>query len=350
MEKILISGAGIAGLSAAAALSQAGIPFRIIERNESFEQRGYAMTVQGEGLNAAEELGIIGKIRDSGVKRVIERIEDCQGRSISERSPDSSKEGYTIARNDLHRLLMDMVTEVEFGNSITEIRTVENRKEVLFSDGSMEVFDLVVAADGINSALRSMINSTPCVFDTGLSVWNVKVKDYSPAVIEVWDKKKIAALYPLPGELSVSFFVKKSFKQISESGNRKEDILLHFKDCTNTTLKRVLEKCGDEIFFGSVRNVITPVWYKDGILLIGDAAHGISPLSGMGANLAMADAVTLGKVLSNEDLNMESFVQYRKKEAYKAFKTGEKRKRRALRKAPLSVLRDRRIKFKPWIY
>lgn len=308
------------------------------------------MAIQGEGIDAAKELGILEEIRKWGVERVIQRIERCDGTAITSNAPAAKGEGYTISRNQLHQILLKKVHNIEFGISAEKIKNADNGKEVEFSDGKKEIFDLVIAADGINSILRPLLNPGKSVFNSGLSVWNVHVKDYFPTIIEIWNNRLIAAFYPLPEGTSVSFFVKKPFTSIKESGSRKEDIKHFFKDCTHPEIERILEKCDDGIFFGSVRNVITPTWYRDRILLTGDAAHGVSPLSGMGANLAMADAAGIGKGLSEPEIHMDDFVQYRKQEAYKAFKTGQKRKRRALLKAPLSIVRNRTISSGNWNY
>ncbi len=308
------------------------------------------MAIQEEGINAARELGILDDIREWGVERDIQRIERCDGRVITSNNPATKGEGYTINRNQLHQILLKKVQNIEFGISAETIKDADNGKEVEFSNGTVEKFDLVIAADGINSALRPLLNPGKSIFDTGLSVWNVHVKDYFPTIIEIWNKRLITAFYPLPEGTSVSFFVKKPFTSIKESGSRKEDIKHFFKDCTHPEIGRVLEKCDEGIFFGSVRNVITPRWYRDRILLIGDAAHGVSPLSGMGANLAMADAAGIGKVLSEPEIHMDDFVQYRKQQAYKAFKIGQKRKRRALLKAPLSIIRNTTISSGNWNY
>ena len=348
--KILVSGSGISGLSAAMALENKGFPFRIIERKDAFESRGYAMSIQGEGLSAAETLGILDSLKQAGKERIIEEIKICTGKTVTSRRPKRNPAGLTISRRVLHETLSRSIGGIEFGISIKETAWIGNKRHVTFSDGSEDIFDLIIGADGINSFLRDIINRKAVVENSGLSVWNIHVPDYYPKIVEVWNRESIIALYPLNEGLSVSFF---STKAAGES-----DFISLFKDCMPKEVAYSIDYCAPDIFFGAVRNVHTPVWYKEGILLIGDAAHGVSPLTGMGANLAMTDAVKLAEVLSGvsggkgiiSESNFLPFIQERKKIARKAYRTGIRRQKRALLTPPLSWIRDYRIRNREWEY
>ncbi len=354
--KILIAGAGISGLAAAISLSGKGIPFRIIEQKKEWEKRGYAMAVQGEGIDAAASLGIIRDIRTTGVKRTLKKIETYNGKLITSRVPEQQGENYTVTRNFLHTVLARKVSNVEFGLSIKEASYTGGKQHVMFSNGTEDTFDLIIGADGINSPLRDSINTGSSIRYAGIGVWNLMIKDYFPDSIEIWDKNTLIAFYPLKEGTSVSLFSRLPGTYFSSMEERKNDILARFKGYRQKAVTSLLQNAEPDIFFGSVRNVQAPVWFDNGIILIGDAAHGVSPLSGMGANLAMADAVGLAEILSSgfssdaTHNNLMRFINKRKAAAEKAFKTGNRRKKRAFLQAPFTLFRNHRINSRPWRY
>ncbi len=356
--KVLIAGAGISGLAAAVACAQKGIPFRIIERKPRWEQRGYAMTLQGEGIAAAEALGILTAVRQSGVVRTIERIETSRGKLITSIEPVHEGESYTITRSFLHSVLAEKVSYVEFGTVIEHISPSGRRHHVRFSNGTADTFDLIIGADGINSPLRSRLNSGSCIQYSGLGVWNVMAGHHFPNIIEIWGNHSIIAYYPLKEGVSVSFFAEVPDSYFSSTAERRNDILSRFGKYGTGRIALLLKNSEADIFFGSVRNVTAPRWFDKGIILIGDAAHGVSPLSGMGANLALADAVGVADILSTVPFtdsrtlqrDLLAFTKKRKTKALRALKRGEKRKKRALMKAPFSWIRNYAVKSRPWIY
>ena len=356
---ILITGAGIGGLSAAAALENKGIYCRIIEKTPGLGNRGYAMTIQGEGIAALETLGLLEKIKNRSVKRIISSIITPGGKTITSIPPSSMGEGYTIPRDSLHRILKNNVRSIDFGLSVSEInRRPDGQLEVQFSDKSKEVFNYIIAAEGINSVLRQRVSNKNGVVYSGFSVWNVRIPGYFPEIIEIWSRKKIAAFYPLKEGVSVSFFKKISPAYQSPEKYRKRELLRFFGDMKVDSVRYIINTVTDNIFYSPVRSIRIPSWYKDGIILIGDAAHGVSPLTGMGANLAIADSVALAEILSEYkertpgemENKIKNHSTERKKEAENAYRTGSLRAERAFAQFPASLIRNHNLKKTPWEY
>lgn len=97
-------------------------------------------------------------------------------------------------------------------------------------------------------------------------------------------------------------------------------------------------------------------WNKGEITLIGEACHSLSSLSGLGANLAMADAAGLAQLIKESETDydlpgrLEVFNQKRKIEADKAYSISKFRTRRSMLNFPETLLRNRDMKRSGWEY
>ncbi len=361
--RILIIGAGISGLSLAINLKKLNIPFRIIEKQTRWNKKGLAMAIQGEGLKAASSMEILEDIKLKGNNRNLKRIENSKGKVLKRMNPDPLDQSFIIPRDILHEALRLKVSTIEMDLSVSEFKEIQDSIDVSFSDGSTDCFSMVVGADGINSKTRNLIRNSQApgspdssVLYSGSVIWGLTVKKKCNEIIEVWGSSGICALYPVSEGTVISFFKKAPESFRNSRSERADNLKKYFSPYPQPVIHEVLNNLPEDIFFDHVRYTRPHKWNKGRITLIGDACHSLSPLSGLGANLAMADAAGLAQVIKDSETDgnilrrLELFNQKRKITADKAYSISKLRTRRSMLKFPGNLIRNRDMKRSEWIY
>ncbi|KAL3442509.1 hypothetical protein BJX65DRAFT_225458 [Aspergillus insuetus] len=174
--KILITGAGISGLALAHCLSHPSLnnthnyEVTVIERAPTLRATGLQVDLRGPGIEVLHRMGLAEPFRKLSVAEQGLRLVDRKGTSWGFFGTNRSGKGvqsftsdWEIMRGDFCRLLYEACegrsgVRFAFGVHVVEVREIEDEEvEVVFSDGKVERFDIVVGADGLWSKMRRMI-------------------------------------------------------------------------------------------------------------------------------------------------------------------------------------------------
>lgn len=310
----LIIGGGIAGMSAAIALDEAGVRVRLIDRDPNWGVYGAGITITGPTLRVMKRLGILDDVMKEGWTSADIRACDPDGNLISDIAGTSSVgDGIPgaggIMRPALHRLLSDRIRTagIEVSLGLTVVRMSDTApRAVTFSDGTTATFDLVVGADGIFSETRkALFPELPGPRYVGQVCWRLMAPRH-PCI----DRRT----YFLGGPMKVGMnpvSPTEMYMFLLEPVEKPEWIADHD---LHTRLSRLMEGYGGVV--ADVRASLTPrsniiarpletvvcppPWYRDGVVLIGDAAHATTPQLASGAGMAMEDGVVLGECAASE--------------------------------------------------
>src|SRR4051794_16916065 len=144
--RILIVGGGIAGLSAAIALRQAGFAPELIERRSAWQPAGSGIVLHANAMRVLHRLGLGEAVKRDGAVLRRWSFADARGGALFETDLDSlwgdTDLTVGIPRPRLHELLIDAA------------RDVPCRLGVDVSEVDRDAFDLVVGADGVHSTVR----------------------------------------------------------------------------------------------------------------------------------------------------------------------------------------------------
>jgi 2-polyprenyl-6-methoxyphenol hydroxylase-like FAD-dependent oxidoreductase len=314
MIKVLISGAGIAGLSFALRLRQRGLSPVVVERSPELRDGGYMLGLSDPGLDAAERMGVDELRAARHVPRRLVYVGPTgqerfaiDGVAIERLVGDRE---FNLMRGDIERALYDRVrreVEVRFGASVNSLEETRDGVVVRLSDGEEIGCDLVVGADGLHSQVRALhfgpeeglvrpLGARVAAFlldrsgfpdaELGTSYWLTEVG-------------RAAALGAVNEKALVAFFIWQTDGR-PRIGTVEEELHSAFAGAGwQVPAMLDLLPTANDVYFDEVAHVVMPHWSDGRIVLLGDAAFAVSLFAGRGATLAMAGAFVLADALAD---------------------------------------------------
>lgn len=326
--KIIIQGAGIAGCATAAAMALHGHEVTVLEKRKSILTEGAGILLHSNALKSLDHLYLLDQILAEGHSLkghtlFLDKDSTPLGEVIYS-SIDPKYPAYTgINRQKFLKILYNRACELganfQFNTSIETLESHHNGVEISLN-GSTHKADLLIAADGTYSAIRSMLWPECNPVYTGFGLWHSMHKRH-PLVNE-----KIVAVAPGKrfGIIPLSnsqMYIWGSFPEPEKVRISKQDqpsvMREKFHGLTGF-LGDVISEINHDTYvhYTAVDQVtVTGPWHKNRILLIGDAAHASLPFMAQGGAMALQDAVTLGnlsKNITNIDSALNTFTERRR--------------------------------------
>jgi 2-polyprenyl-6-methoxyphenol hydroxylase-like FAD-dependent oxidoreductase len=154
--RVLVIGAGIAGLAAARVLSTRVGHVEVVERGPNRAEDGFGIYLPGNATRAFDRLGLGDAVAGAAVHITHQRFLDHRGRLLGEVDVDDAWRGVgpcrAMPRSALHRVLLDGAAGVpiRWGVAAGAVAEAGDGVVVSFDDATEERYDLVVAADGVH--------------------------------------------------------------------------------------------------------------------------------------------------------------------------------------------------------
>ncbi|MCX4775216.1 FAD-dependent monooxygenase (plasmid) [Streptomyces sp. NBC_01260] len=322
--RVLIVGAGIAGMAATIALRRTGVSVDLIDVAPDGTVLGAGLTITGPTLRALWQLGVYDEVAAQGYVGEGIRVCGVDGTYIRDiptpMPPGAGVRGSGgIARPTLYGILSSHVlacgVRPRFGRSVDKITQDADGVDVVFDDGTMGRYAMVVGADGINSRTRHQVfPGAPEPAYTGQSVWRVFVPR-PPGV----DRRH----YFLGGEVKVGwtpvsatqmylFAVERTprrFREPHELPGGLAGLLEPYGGHVATFRESIREDT--EIAYRPLESFSLPgPWHRGRVILVGDAAHPTTPQLASGAGIAVEDALVLAEELARHGEVPEAFAAF----------------------------------------
>ena len=308
MKKVLIIGGGITGLTLALPLKKLGISVVIHEKYNHYQNQKTGFQIWSYAIKILQDLGV--PVDEVGAPLEALRIHGRKGRFVCEMPIGSvsrlhGANSYEINRYRLSELLSRMVGDnLILGSECISVSSVDSQAIATFADGSSDQGDILIACDGSNSVVRKFIHPGVQLRMLGSGGWISVIDQRLPLLplntqMEFWQPGMKAGVADL-GHGETRWYV--AFKNYIPSADesKKDQILNRLKplpemimsclECTDED-QMVPTQAGDLL-------ALSP-WYRDRVLMIGDAAHATSPYAGMGACSAIADAALLADLIGS---------------------------------------------------
>jgi 2-polyprenyl-6-methoxyphenol hydroxylase-like FAD-dependent oxidoreductase len=334
MPRTIIIGGGLSGLCLAHGLTRAGADVVVCERDTSADVRGqgYRLTIDEVGSAALhaclpESLYEFIRATSSSDRESGEFLFlDAQAREIARFTFDNRERERRgeitgqVDRKSLRQALLSGLPNLRFGKKFTRYELLRNSVRVQFEDGTSDEAELLVGADGTNSAVRRQLLPKAIPRDTGIRAIFGRTW---------WDDVTLPALRPLLeraglmmlGPNGVIFFATAMrFVQPSETRNyvmwavaardaglcasldpvALRDVALRKIAGYDADVARLVGACDPQ------ETVLVPIramtrvapWSAPRVTLVGDAIHAMPPFGAHGANTALRDAKLLADRLS----------------------------------------------------
>lgn len=309
MRNILIVGGGIGGLSAGIAFKKAGFEVEIVEINSEFNVYGVGIIQQANALRALDALGVADEAMRRGSPYGLVKL--CAPTGFSFAQTGIPPIGRFPSHNGIsRRILHDVLYEETIANNVKirmglSVESIENNPEsakVTFTDGSNAEYDLVIGADGIYSKVRSLIfgEFTPKYINS--SVWRYPFKRHPnlETGYMFFGKKTKLGLIPMTAETMYMFVVSSEGEDnpFIPEAELVPILKQYVSEFPAPMVQDIVEQITDpkRIIYSPLKTLMMPTpWYKNRVVMIGDAVHATIPQLGSGAALAIEDAVVLAE-------------------------------------------------------
>ncbi|KAA0593196.1 2-polyprenyl-6-methoxyphenol hydroxylase-like FAD-dependent oxidoreductase [Azospirillum lipoferum] len=311
MSSVLIIGGGIGGMATAIRLRQLGHTVKLIDIDPHWRVYGAGITVTAPTFRAFRRLGLFDRIMEQGACVIGHELFHYSGAPIHRFDDPELEPGLPAAggimRPVLHRIMSSEVrrlgVDVALGVGAERIVNRPDRVDVTFTDGTMQSFDLAVAADGIYSKTRSMlfanaVTPTP----NGQGSWRIvarRPEGFTRTQFYV-GHENLVGINAVSRDEVYLFILNpdpdRRWVEPTEQPAMVRKLLADFGGAVAAIRDAVSMSCS--IVYRPLEAALQPPpWHSGRVVLIGDAAHATTPHLASGAGSAVEDAMVLGEEL-----------------------------------------------------
>ncbi|WP_369373115.1 FAD-dependent monooxygenase [Streptomyces sp. cg36] len=302
----IVAGGGIGGLAAGLALTRSGWRVKVLERAATFGEVGAGLSLWPNGVRALDALGVGDQVREQALAETRAGVRDTAGRWLSRTDTQELADRFgPLVMVHRARLLDILRAALPAGtlcaaNEVTRVGPRDRGVEVEHG-GTASRADLLVAADGIRSTVRSALwPQAPGPRYAGYTTWRLVVDagQRLPVGGESWGRGERVGIAPLPDGRTYLFCVANAPEGQREPGRELDAIRRRFGHW-HDPIPQLLAAADEESVLRHDIHALPPLasFVSGRAVLLGDAAHAMTPNLGQGANQALEDAVTLAALL-----------------------------------------------------
>jgi salicylate hydroxylase len=313
---VVIVGGGIGGLFAANALIARGLHVAVYEQAAAIGEIGAGVFLTPNSVRHLERIGLgpavsrwgarVGPdsryFRHDGVPIAPVQVTDSSGWNAT----------FGMHRADLVAMLADSLPSetVHTGHRCSGFEQDGNKACVSFANGVSAEADIVIAADGIHSTLRPyIVQSSEPVFSGSVAyrglVPHERVPHWPTDRWQMWlGKGKHFLAFPVRAGKLVNYVgFTPTDEQMKESWSAagEPNILRETFAGWDQRISQLLEQVQVTFRWALYDREPLPIWTKDRLTLLGDAAHPMLPHLGQGANQSIEDGMALATILASAD-------------------------------------------------
>ncbi|MFI0350729.1 FAD-dependent oxidoreductase [Actinomadura sp. 9N407] len=314
-RRVLIVGGGLSGNGLTVLLRRAGIEVDLVEIRPDWNVvSGSGITLQGNALRVLREIGVwddveahgygfgsLGLIAPDGT--VLHAMEDLPT------GGDDLPATAGMRRPDLQRAMADAVRAsgppARLGVTVESID--EASGEVAFSDGTSGRYDLIVAADGVHSAVREMIGVPDRPVPTGMGIWRTtapRPDEVTRTDLAYGGPCYIAGYCPTSETTLYAYLVEPNRDRSALDPASYADEMRGLAEGYGGAWKQIRESITDPAqvnYTWFTQLLVEGPWHSGRVVLAGDSAHACPPTLAQGAAMSLEDVLVLAELLTTRD-------------------------------------------------
>ncbi len=313
-RRVVIAGAGIAGLALALALRRREIGVLVLDRFDAPPDGGLALNLPGNAIRALGMLGVGDELVRLGRSVARREYRTSSGRLAFAVDEEAFWTGVAPSRVIRRRDLFDLLSRglpdgvVRWGRAVKLVRQTPEGAEVLLDDGSVESGSLVVGADGVHSVARAGVidvgdgnGAAPRTSVLSAASWRFMAPNPGVNDWVVWSGTRgVFLLIPLDEREVYGFASAARGGAVDADPRWLLDTFSNFPPPVTQVVKSVLAD-RSSLYHSPIEEVRIPRWTRDRVVLIGDAAHATAPVWAQGAAMAVEDALVLAELLASHE-------------------------------------------------
>ena len=315
--RIAIIGAGMGGLATAAALHRFGIQAQVYEQADRFARVGAGIQMSPNAMKALRGLGLEEQVRRTAFQPQTWNNRDWDTGAVrfelplGQKAEDQFGAPYLqMHRGDLHSALLSAVPkqQISLGRKFLDVQTDAAGPKLSFTDGTTVEADLIIGADGVHSRARELLLGPEKPTATGRVAYRATFAAslLSHPIGECtkwWGEDRHIVIYYVTSAKDEVYFVTSlpDGVWVDESWSAKGDMAV-VRDAFagfHDEVSDVLRACPQVHRWAILLREPLERWHREGLVLLGDAAHPMTPYMAQGAAMAIEDGITLARALDH---------------------------------------------------
>jgi 2-polyprenyl-6-methoxyphenol hydroxylase-like FAD-dependent oxidoreductase len=354
MTRAVVVGAGLGGLASAIALRRRGWDVTVLERREHAAEVGAGIALWPNALRALDALGLGARVRELGIVEIHGGIRTSSGRWLARTDAADLRrrqgDGVVVLpRPELYGLLRAAapVPAVGVGVRSVEPGDADHAAVVCDDAGGVHPAELVVAADGVRSTVRAALWPDAPARDTGHTAFRMIARHRLDAGGESWGRGDLVGLAPLPGDRTYLYAMVPTAEVPADA----EPLAWLRARLTgwHAPIAAVLDAVEGRVLVHRLEDLTPPaIWHRGRVVLLGDAAHAMTPNLGQGAAQAFLDAVVLAEEATADPASLNAYERRRRPVAEAVARRSRRAGDVAAWRSPVAVaLRDALVRALP---
>jgi 2-polyprenyl-6-methoxyphenol hydroxylase-like FAD-dependent oxidoreductase len=317
---VAVVGAGMGGLAVAATLRRVGIDVQVYEQAPRFARIGAGIQMMPNSMKVLRGIGIEQRLRETSFAPYSHLNRDGYSGAITRELPMPENlynaPYLCMHRADLHDALASAVPKeiVHLGKKLTDLDQAGDRVTLHFEDRTWVTADAVIGADGVHSIVRDIVVGPDEPIHKGRIAYRAVFPaslmdgfDIGPSRTKWWGTDRHIVIYYTTKAKSEVYFVTSVPEPAEwltrESWSAKGDVkeLRKAYEGFQADVRNVLAACPDCHKWAILEREPLRRWSAGHVVLLGDAAHPMTPYMAQGAATSIEDAAVLARCLDAVD-------------------------------------------------
>lgn len=318
-KRILISGGGIAGLTAARFLHDQGHEIIVVDKAKAFTQAGFLISLKSFGVQIMEELHLATQLLQEATPSEFMDFVDARAdliRRVSyQQINKNTEQSITITRGGLHHVLYEAIKDqvsILFDTTIEQVHQDGQSVSVTLYNRQVIQADLLIVSEGLRSISRQKYFQDSQLEDFNVFYMGGRLAAKHPYTVGNFktfiDVNKMLSIYPISREeVAIQCYIYSTDEVAQLQANAHQLLKENFKDYPTEVQELITGLLSSgQVYADKMGMVQAPHLAKGRMVLVGDAGYCPTALSGMGASLSIYGAKALAHFIaqSPDDISL----------------------------------------------